>query len=155
MGYSVAFDSCKMKNAYSLVIPGTGESDDSVMEYKLGSDKAGDQLTSTFTTSSDSTSDGTRTVVMTRSLSAQTKLSSDYYAFETGGGSLSKLEVMWAYGEKGSYSKHAEEAAGCTKVKWSVTEDTSSMAKPGEENEAVSSSWGQLFTKDLSYFSGH
>jgi len=145
--FSVAFGSCTMKNSWALIIPGSDEDDNSVMEYKLGDDKAGDQLTSSFSTLSDSTEDGSRTVVMTRSLSSQDSLSSDYFAFDTDGG---KVKVQWAYGEKGSYSKHAEEAAGCEKLSWTVTEDTSSMA-----NEEAVSTWGQLFTKDLSYFSGH
>ena len=132
--FSVAFDSCKMKNAWALVLPGTGEDDDSLVEYKLGDDKAGNELTTSFETTSDTTDDGVRTVVLSRSLSGQDDLSSDYYAFSTDG---DDLDVMWAYGNKGKYSQHDESKAGCTSVSFTVTEETSNKV------QAVPFSWGQ------------
>merc|ERR1719499_2157749 len=81
--YSVGFGSTKMKNTWSIVVPGVDEDDDSVMEYLLGDDDGGDQLDSSFDVISDNTEDDMRTVTITRSLSVQDDLSSDFYAFST------------------------------------------------------------------------
>jgi hypothetical protein len=141
--YSVAFDSCKMKNSFALVVPGYDEDDNSVMEYKLGNDKKGDELDATFTTSSDSTVDSVRTVVLTRSLSDQDDLdSSKYYMFAS---NTTDLKVMWAYGTKGKYSQHDEAACGCVEVTFTSTEVTEMWP---------SNSWGQLFSNDSSFFFG-
>lgn len=146
--YAVAFDSCKMKNKFSFVVPGTGEDDDSVLEYKLGDDKKGDKLDTSFTTTSDSTEDDVRTVVLERSLSDQSDLDdSKYYLFAS---NTTALDVMWAYGSKSKYSQHDEAAAGCTEVTFTTTELTDTSTK----EEAVPFSWGQLFSNDSSYFYG-
>jgi len=156
--YSVGFDSCKMKNAFAFVVPGTGEDDDSVVEYILGDDSAGSQLDTTFTTISDVDDGSYRTVSLTRSLSDQDDLSDDYYAFDS---STTKLEIIWAYGSKGKYSQHDEAAAGCVKVKFDVEVDnsTSSLMMDAEEEnvesvEMMPFSWGQLFSSNLSYIYG-
>jgi len=148
--YSVGFDSCKMKNAFAFVVPGTGEDDDSVVEYILGDDSKGSQLDTTFTTISDVDDGDYRTVTVTRSISSQSSLSDDYYAFNS---STTSLDVMWAYGSKGKYSQHDEAAAGCVEVTIAVTEETSLMMDEGNM-ETVPFSWGQLFSSDLSYFYG-
>jgi len=146
--YSVAFDSCKMKNKFALVVPGVDEDDDSVLEYKLGNDKKGDVLDSSFTMTSDSTEDDVRTVVLERSLSDQDDLDdSKYYLFAA---NTTDLDVMWAYGQKSKYSQHDEAAAGCVEVTFTSTESKDDLNK----EEAVHFSWGQLFSNDSSYFFG-
>merc|ERR1719334_126755 len=90
--YSVGFGSTKMKNCWSIVVPGVDEDDDSVIEYILGDDSAGSQLDTSFTTIYDSTEDSMRTVTITRSLSDQDNLSSDYYEFSS---DTSKESVIW------------------------------------------------------------
>jgi len=143
--YSVGFGSTKMKNVWSIVVPGVDEDDDSVIEYILGDDSAGSQLDTSFTTVYDSTEDSMRTVTITRSLSDQDNLSSDYYEFST---DTSKESVVWAYGKKSYYSKHDESAAGSLTVKFSVTEEVSDDTTSLKEKET------ELFSSDLSYFYG-
>lgn len=147
--YSVGFDSCKMKNSFAFVVPGTGEDDDSVVEYILGDDSKGSQLDTTFTTISDVDDGSYRTVSLTRSISEQSSLDDDYYSFYS---NTTSLEVIWAYGSKGKYSQHDEAAAGCVKVKFTVEEEETSddmmqnPADPQQEQEAVQTmpfSWGQ------------
>merc|ERR1719242_2825062 len=125
--FSIAMGSCTMKDSWALVIPGGGEAP---FEQKLGADKPGDRLLSTFQIESDVTSNNLRTVIFTRSLSMNI-LDDSYFPFST---ELDTVNVMWAYGKGPEFGNHGGSQRGCLLISYLKTEEE---AYDTEREEAV------------------
>jgi len=137
--FAVAFGSCKMKDAWALVVPGNGGA---VFEQRLAADKAGTMLDASFTIAQDDTQSMLRTVTLTRPLSAV--LSESYFAFST---DTDEVSVMWAYGKSSSFANHGEAQRGCASLSFTKQMET----EMSEMEEAVLSA---VFSMDSSFISG-
>lgn len=94
--FAFGFGSSFMANTYCILTDGTGN----ISERKLGNHNGGSLLPSSFTRSSQSNNSGTRTTMVTRTLSG---LNSNYFTFP---GSASTITLIWAFGNSSSFGSH-------------------------------------------------